>query len=313
VSGGAGNLVLLVALAAPVVCLQDLLRFGAVATGRPAVAVLSDGIWTVCVGGVIVLGLDPSPVQAVSVWAVGAALAVLAALVRLRLRPRVREGWRSLGAPDPVGRSLLFGRALTSSASLVTLSLCAAFIGAAAAGSLRGASTLLGPLNALFSLSSLSLTPVLVRRPRSADLRACLALALGLMAIVLVWGGSLTLLLPDHIGTKLLGDSWVGAHRVLPFTVVEYCSISATSSIMLAARLRGHARGIALQQGVLAAVTVVLGVGAAWATRDPRYVAAAFAVGSVASATTGLVSLTRSRRRAHQPPTPPHQSPVAVP
>ena len=72
--------------------------------------------------------------------------------------------------------------------------------------------------------------------------------------------------------------------------------MSVTASVLLAARLRGNARGIALQQLVLAVCTVVLGVGAAWLTRDVRYVAAAFGVGSVASAVTGVVSLLRSSR-----------------
>jgi predicted Co/Zn/Cd cation transporter (cation efflux family) len=192
------------------------------------------------------------------------------------------------------------GRLLTSCASLVAISASATLIGAAAAGSLRGASTLLGPMNAVFSLLSLSMTPVLVRRPRAGDLRACAGIALALVAMVLTWGGALLLLLPQELGVTLLGSSWAGARSVLPFTVVEYCSMSVTSSVLLAARLRGNARGIALQQLVLAVLTVVLGVGAAWLTRDVRYVAAAFGVGSVASATTGLVSLLRSSR-AHVP------------
>jgi hypothetical protein len=122
--------------------------------------------------------------------------------------------------------------------------------------------------------------------------------ALGLMSLVLVWGGGLLLLLPPELGTKVLGSSWAGARSVLPFTVLEYCSMSCTASILLAARLRGHARGIVLQQIVLAVVTVVLGVGSAWLTHDVRYVAASFAVGSVASAVTGGVSLLRGSRRA---------------
>ncbi|HKG51395.1 MAG TPA: hypothetical protein VKB14_13225 [Actinomycetales bacterium] len=298
VSGGAGSLVLIVALVAPVVCLQDLLRFGSVASHRPGVAVLSDGIWTAFLAVPLMLGMSPKPAQAVAIWAVGAVVAALVGLARLGLRPRVVEGWRALRHHDPVGRSLLFGRMATSAASLVAISASAAILGAAAAGSLRGASTLLGPLNVMFSLVPLTLTPVLIRRPRSGDLKACAAVALGLLSLVLVWGGALLLLLPPELGTKVLGSSWAGARSVLPFTVLEYCSMSCTASILLAARLRGNARGIALQQTVLAVVTVVLGVGAAWLTHDVRYVAAAFGIGSVAAATTGAASLLRGSRRS---------------
>jgi hypothetical protein len=296
-SGGGGALVLLVAVAAPVVCIQDLLRFGAVSTHRPAVAVVSDGLWTLCLVLVLVLGMHPSPVAAVAIWAAGAGLAAVVALGALGIRPRVVEGWSALWQHDPVGRSLLFGKVLTTSASLTALSSCAAIMGAAAAGSLRGASTLLGPLNALFSFTGLTLSPVLVRRPRSGDLRACGAIALTLLLVVLCWGGSLLFVVPDRVGVQLLGASWAGARHVLPFTVIEYCSISATSSLLMAARLRGNARGIALQQTVLAVLTVTLGISAAWLTHDVRYVAASLAVGSIASATTGAVSLLRHSRQ----------------
>jgi O-antigen/teichoic acid export membrane protein len=298
ISGGSGTLVLFVALAAPIVCLQDLLRFGAVSAGRPRAALLSDGIWTACLVLPLVLSVHLSPVEAVGTWALGAVAATVAALGSLGVRPRIGEGWRALWQPDPVGRSLVAGRLLTSCASLFAISASAALIGAAAAGSLRGASTLLGPMNAIFSLLQLSLTPMLIRRPRSGDLRACAGIALGLLAMVLTWGGALLFLLPPELGVKLLGSSWAGARSVLPFTVAEYCSMSVTASVLLAARLRGNARGIALQQLVLAVLTVVLGVGAAWFLRDVRYVAAAFGIGSVASATTGVVSLLRRSRAA---------------
>jgi O-antigen/teichoic acid export membrane protein len=296
VSGGSGMLVVLVALAAPIICLQDLLRFGAVSTRRPGAATLSDGVWLACLVLPLLLSVRLGPVQAVATWAVGAVVAAAVALGRLGVRPRFAEGWRSLWQPDPVGRSLVAGRLLTSCASLIAISVSAALLGAAAAGSLRGSSTLLGPLNALFSLVPLALTPMLIRRPRAGDLRVCGGIALGLITVVLTWGGALLLFLPPDLGVKILGSSWAGARSVLPFTVLEYCSMSVTASVLLAARLRGNAHGIALQQLVLAVLTVVLGVGAAWFTRDVRYVAAAFGVGSVASAVTGLVSLLRSSR-----------------
>src|SRR3954451_16213609 len=296
-SGGGGPLVLLVALATPVVCIQDLLRFGAVATHRPGVALVSDGLWTAIMAIVLVVGLHPAPAQAVAIWAAGALVAGLVALGSLGVRPRLVEGWAALWQHDPVGRSLLFGKVLTTSASLIALSSCAAIIGAAAAGSLRGASTLLGPLNAMFSLVGLTLTPVLVRRSRTGDLRACGAVAVFLLTVVLCWGGTLLLLVPQHLGVQLLGASWAGARHVLPITVVEYCSISMTSSLLLAARLRGNARGIALQQTVLAVVTVLLGVTTAWVTHDVRFVAGSLAVASIASATTGAVSLLRHSRQ----------------
>jgi hypothetical protein len=296
VASGGGTLVLIAALAAPVVCVQDLLRYGAVATRRPRVALVSDVLWTACLVLPLLLHARPGPVLAVSIWAVGAVLAAVVALVRLGVRPHVVEGWRSLRQHDAVGRSLVVGRLLTSSASLLAISASAAIIGPVAAGSLRGASTLLGPLNGIFALVPLSLTPMLVRRSRSGDLRACTAIAGTLLVLVLTVGGAL-LLLPPELGTRLLGDSWTGARAVLPFTVLEYCSISVTAALLLAAKVRGDARAISVQQAVLAVVVIVLGVGAAWLTHEARFVAAAFAVGSVLSAATGAAALVRGSRR----------------
>ena len=296
VASGGGTLVVIVALAAPVVCVQDLLRFGAVASRRPSVALVSDAIWTACLVVPLLLTARPSPVQAVAIWAAGAVVSAVVAMAHFGIRPRIMAGWRSLREHDPVGRSLVVGRLLTSSASLLAISASAAIIGPVAAGSLRGASTLLGPLNGIFALIPLSLTPMLVRRPRSGDLRACVAIACTLLVLVLTMGGAL-LLLPPELGTRLLGDSWAGARAVLPFTVAEYCSISVTAALLLAAKVRGDARAISVQQAVLAVVVVVLGIAAAWLTHEARFVAAAFAVGSVASAATGAVTLVRDTRR----------------
>jgi hypothetical protein len=51
-----------------------------------------------------------------------------------------------------------------------------------------------------------------------------------------------------------------------------------------------------MQQLVLAVLTVGLGVASAWVTHDVRFVAASFAIGSVASAATGGLSLLRHSR-----------------
>ena len=295
VAGSGGTLVLFVALAAPVVCLQDVLRFGAVASRRPGAALASDAVWVAVLVVPLVASVRPTPIQAVLIWAAGAVVAAAVGLVRLGIRPRVVEGWRALRQHDALGRSLVLGRLLTTSASLTAIAVSSAVIGPAAAGALRGASTLLGPLNGIFALVPLSLTPMLVRRPRSGDLRACAAIAATLLTLVVTVGGAL-LLLPTELGTRLLGDSWAGARAVLPFTVLEYCSISVTAAVILAAKVRGDARAIAVQQAVLAGVVVVLGIGAAWFTREPRFVAAAFAVGSLASAATGILWLVRDRR-----------------
>ena len=78
---------LVVAVAAPLVCLQDLLRYTAVAVEKPVVALASDTVWA-AVMAVPALGLlRLSGVQVMAVWLAAAALALAVAAVPLRIKP----------------------------------------------------------------------------------------------------------------------------------------------------------------------------------------------------------------------------------
>jgi hypothetical protein len=78
------GLVAVVAIATPLVCVQDALRFGALRSGRPQLALASDASWLVCVVVALFLGADKDPLFAIGAWAVSAlvALVVVYALVR---------------------------------------------------------------------------------------------------------------------------------------------------------------------------------------------------------------------------------------
>ena len=60
-------------------------------------------------------------------------------------------------------------------------------LGPAAVGSLRGASTMMGPLNVVFAYVNLALTPVLVRRGRRLDLRFCAVTGAAVLGVVAAW------------------------------------------------------------------------------------------------------------------------------
>jgi O-antigen/teichoic acid export membrane protein len=111
-SGHDPALQLLVGLATPVVCAQDVLRFGAVAAGRPGVALVSDLSWLALVGVALLLRTDSR--TTLLVWAGGAALALVVALVGLRTRPDTRAGRdllvRLARREDPLAASLAANR-----------------------------------------------------------------------------------------------------------------------------------------------------------------------------------------------------------
>lgn len=290
--GGSVPVLVLVACTAPVVLVQDAVRFGASAVGRPQVALASDGVWVLVMGLPLALRLDLSATGALAVWGTAALLALAVALVGFRAVPRVRPGLGELRRRDPVGTSLAAGSLGTAVATLVVLSVAAHVIGSAAAGSLRGASTAMGPVNVLLAFNALALTPVLVRRERSRDLPFCAAVAATLGLLTVAWGAVL-LLLPEAAGSALFGQSWDGIRAVLPWTLLEYVAIVVGAAAVLGHKVRRRSRAIVLQRSTAAVLTLAAGITAAVLTEDPRRVALGLAVSAAAAATLGWLQLAR--------------------
>ncbi len=290
--GGSVPVLVLVACTAPVVLVQDAVRFGASAVGRPQVALASDGAWVLVMGLPLALRLDLSATGALAVWGLAAVLALAVALVGFRAVPRVRPGLGELRRRDPVGTSLAAGSFGTAVATLVVLAVAAHVIGSAAAGSLRGASTAMGPVNVLLAFNALALTPVLVRRERAGDLPFCAGVA-GTLALLTVAWGSVLLLLPPAAGSALFGQSWDGIRSVLPWTLLEYVAIVVGAAAVLGHKVRRRSRAIVLQRSTAAVLTLAAGISAAVLTEDPRRVALGLAVSAAAAAALGWLQLAR--------------------
>ena len=94
--GGSAELVIVVALATPVVCVQDALRFAAVAGGRPGAALASDALWAL-----VLIALWPAAGRlsggfVLWMWLAAAGLALAVLVVMLRVLPDLRAGWHGL-------------------------------------------------------------------------------------------------------------------------------------------------------------------------------------------------------------------------
>jgi O-antigen/teichoic acid export membrane protein len=294
-------IVLMVAVAAPVVCLQDLLRYAAVAVERPIVALASDTVWALLMA-LPAIGLIPiTGAPILVVWLVAAALALAIAVALLRIRPNFAKGRRLLRERHAVGNSITIGSIAVSGASLVIAAATAHFLSPASAGSLRGASTAMGPLNALQAFVTLNLTPTLLRRTRSRDLAFCVRVALLVAVVVAVWS-AVILLLPDAVGRFLLGESWRGARSVLPWTCVEYLFLSIATPTMLWLRVRYVARQLLQKRLTYAALLVTFGTGAAILGSSALYVAAAVAGAAVVNAAMGWLLVLRNQTLDLTPP-----------
>jgi hypothetical protein len=286
---------IVVAMAAPLVCLQDLLRYTAVAVERPVVALVSDTAW-VAVMAVPALGLIRlTGAQVMAVWLGAAALALAVAAVPLRIKPSFIKGWRLLlRERHAMGSSVTIGAVAVAGASLVIAAATAHFLSTASAGSLRGASTAMGPLNVLVAFITLNLTPALLRRERSQDLGFCVRVALLAAAAAVVWSTAL-LLLPDVLGRALLGESWAGARSVLPWTCAEYLFLCISTPTVLWLKVRYAARQMLQRRLFYASLLVSFGVVAAILGSSAQYVAAAIAGAALLNALRGWSVVLRNR------------------
>jgi hypothetical protein len=169
----------------------------------------------------------------------------------------------------------------------------------AAAGAMRGGWVLFGPPTILLAgLASVALSEGSSewrRDPRRAE--AFLGVLLLLVAVADGLWGVAVWLAPDRLGSAVLGDTWPGAHALVPALTVLAVSTASLGLGMAGLRAAGQAARtmrvtIPAMLGVVAAGTIgaVLGEaeGAVWAMVAPT------ALGAVAL-WWGLVAL---RRRA---------------
>jgi hypothetical protein len=192
-----------------------------------------------------------------------------------------------------VGNSVTIGAVVVTGASLVIAAATAHLLSTDAAGSLRGASTAMGPLNVLMAFISLNLTPTLLRRERSQDLGFCVRVALLAAVAVVVWSAAL-LLLPDAVGRAVLGESWPGARSVMPWTCGEYLFLCISIPTMLWLKVRYAARQMLQRRLLYAGVLVGFGVTAAILGSSAEYVAAAIAAAAFLNAITGWTIVLRN-------------------
>jgi O-antigen/teichoic acid export membrane protein len=201
---------------------QDTWRFTFMALGRPRAAAGNDAVWAV--GAIALLaGLGGGPGELLGAWGAAAFVAAVAAGLHARFLPDVR-GVRSWLAchrdlwPRYVAEFLTIMGAWQL--ALVGLGLIA---GLDAVGALRAGQVLVGPLNVVF------LAVPLVVVPESARLwsagrgtpREHARWVSALLATIAVGWGLVIALLPNDLGTALLGSSWAPARSVLvPLVVV---------------------------------------------------------------------------------------------
>jgi hypothetical protein len=224
IGGDVGHFLLLMALAAPLVYAQDVLRYVAYGAGRVEQAVLVDGVWfvvQVAVSAVLLATGQATPSRLILAWVLGAGMGALALLLPWRLWPRpvaVNRWWREERAraggflADFLVSNGMWQGSFLLLGTLMPLDELAG---------LRVAIVSVSPLaNLLAGVRTLGLAHLAGLRAHPA--RACRRAAqigLGLAGAAAVYGVGLVLL-PDRWGAELFGETWAEAAALVGIVAV---------------------------------------------------------------------------------------------
>ncbi|MEU9998191.1 hypothetical protein [Streptomyces sp. NPDC050848] len=274
IGGPTGLAVLALGAILPVVLVQDGLRYGFSALRRPHLALAADLLRLACV--VPALLLQPhgsSPARLVLVWGLSALPATLLGLALLHPYVRNRP-WspRRYLRRDHLGRRFVVEFAVGSGSSQLAVLGLGLFASPLVVGALRGATTLFGPLNTLFTSVNAFGPPLLGRAgSRRATVRAASALAAVLALVALGWAAVLYAL-PDRVGRQLLGATWQSTAELLPATGSQYAVMAAGTCALVTLRVLSPRATLSVQVVFsLLSVALMLGgyvlggaPGAAW-------------------------------------------------
>ncbi|MEO6627540.1 MAG: hypothetical protein ABIP03_03125 [Aquihabitans sp.] len=237
-NGPLASCLAVVAVLTPFVVLQDTYRMVAFSNQRPSRALVSDLLWVVlmAVGFIVARKFRLSPASLIAAWMMAGALAGVATIAHARLAPAVRSGfaWVSENRDLSVPYALTF--VSTQGAGYFSSLILAATAGVTAAGGVRGAIALFGPLNILAIGAYVSLVPEglrLAERSPTRLLHLCKVAGIGLSA----WAAMVTvffLVLPDSAGEAILGSTWLGSRELVP-----YVGVAAVASGAIAGALVG--------------------------------------------------------------------------
>lgn len=216
-----------VGLGVPLLMVQDVIRYVAIAAGQAVKAVIWDGLWFLgSAAALLATWSSPdsiTPLILVAGWVGLGGLACFGAGVAMRVTPRFRgvTGWLR----EDGRHRLLFGidAGLEQVGVLLVLLITAAIIDDAGAGALRGSAAMLAPFAILTAAIPLVVIPESKRQGREGHQTWAV-----LLKIALITGGSVflvglaALFVPEWVGRLVLGDTFAGARPVLTVMACEY-------------------------------------------------------------------------------------------
>ncbi|MBD0863109.1 hypothetical protein IA539_18155 [Gordonia sp. zg691] len=296
---------LLLALALPIILMQDTLRYCAIALGRAHVAVVWDGLW--CAGSVAALLLAWwHPVWLTAAWLLaGWVVFAVASLIglgaALRVVPEFSGTWRWVRA-DLRGR-IRYGvdAGLEQVAFFAVLLIGTVVIGSYATAALRGATAALAPVAILGSSIPLLVIPAAIRsgkQPREIW-RSLTKLAL-FTSVCSVVAGLVLYLLPAHLGHRVLGESFDVIRDVVLIVAAEYAATGWLLVIGVYLRSQNRSAEVVRLRSFAVCATLVGSLVGALVIGSPAGLGAFYLIATILSVGMALVWFTPWRESPWQ-------------
>lgn len=304
VLSGPGNSLLWLVMAAvsPFVLLQDSIRYLFICQGRPALALLIDGLWAVgSISAMLLAARSGGGLWGVVAWwGAGAAVALATGLLLARSMPAVPAGVRWVLLNKDYAFRYVAEFAGLNASTFAVLYFLVFPLGAAGVGALRAAQLLFSPLNTVFSAIKTAVIPELVRTRGTGAFRSRLLETFVLVLVLCVGWGAAVLLLPASAGEFVLGETWQNASELRWPYAVQYLAMVPYTVLLAYFRATQANRLSTLMRGILAALTLVLPL--ALALGGSAGASAWGFAGAVAvAAACGLIAVRAGRARSARP------------
>lgn len=259
--GPAAGPAALVGALIPPLLVQEALRGLALARGEPREAALSDGLWAVVqLTGVSVAALagGVTTTAAILAWGAGGCVAAAIGLVRFRVRPARIAPHLWFVRHRAVAWPLLVSHLLTDLPLNMSFLLMPLVAGLAEVGALRAAFLFFGPLGVLILGARSMLLPDAARLTSATAVRRLVGRVTVALALVAAAWGLVVVLLPDPLGTWLIGENWAGTSGPRVFLATGLVAEAVLVGAITAYATLGSLRRVVRIQVVMAPVTLGL-------------------------------------------------------
>lgn len=275
---------LAIAVALPLLLVQDAYRFVMISSRHGRRALLIDSTWLVAQVVLFLASAATALLQSGSgliiLWSAAAALSVSLALFLTRIRPKVSLLRSWLGASRARIKSLMMDYLVFSGTVYAGMYAVPLITNLATLAALRGAQIFFAPFEVMMNGVRLATLPALANAlsvSRSAFRRRAFLLSGGFLVLAVVWG-TVVMSLPDAVGEAALGDTWANTEPLLPAFVIAYVALAISTPVMDGVRGGAETRAILTTRflaGVLQGGGILIGV----AIAGPEGGAVGFAIG----------------------------------